>query len=147
MIRFSILIAIFDRYFLILEVFDYTETTEFKLFDKEAEQLVGVSASRVRHEPNPHNYLLPPSVKSVMGKTVTFTVKFDSNSKRGRVSFIVCKVNEVPPDARLPANVTPLPSPRRDIAESPGHAARDKGKRKVDESLPAQRLTCTHSIH
>lgn len=135
---FTFSLLFLDRYFLVLEVTDNTASTKFELIGNQVKQIVGVLASQVWQEPNPNRYLLPPSLRALIGKRATFTVKFDLVSPRkGQKTFKVCKLDVVPPDVQLPAqealrlpvHVTPLPQETgRDIAESPRHAARDKDK-------------------
>ncbi|KAF3331370.1 Replication protein A DNA-binding subunit B [Carex littledalei] len=120
-------------YYLALQVadIDNTATTEFKLFGKQAEHTVSL--------PNPHQYLLPPSLRALIGKVGIFTVKFELGLLHlGQVSFKVSRYDALPLDAQLPAQeAPPLPVPRRDIAES--LPAQRQLRDEPDSSYPGKR--------
>ncbi|KAK1398557.1 hypothetical protein POM88_008420 [Heracleum sosnowskyi] len=77
------------RYKVIVRVEDTSARTTFTLFNKEAEQLIGV--------PAPGITVIPPIINNIIGKKCAFDIKINSyNTERGYEEYTVYRLSECP---------------------------------------------------
>lgn len=107
-----------QRFRIVVRVEDQSGSTSMTLFNKEAEQLVGIPLQKVLAEITEEE-LIPPVVRNIIGKHCAFQLKITPyNIIQGCEEYTVTRVSEVPGEAPGidtlpdPANVETPISPR-----------------------------------
>ncbi|KAK1382507.1 hypothetical protein POM88_020242 [Heracleum sosnowskyi] len=103
------------RYKVIVRVEDTSARTTFTLFNKEAEQLIGVPVETLltQFSEAPGMTVIPPIINNIIGKMCAFDIKINSyNTERGYEEYTVYRLSECPettkeaPDSHAPGKST-----------------------------------------